>query len=243
MVASGFAGLRTTTSRWKSAPTDGIVEGTDGDDLIDIDYEGDPEGDRIDAGDNLAGTDDDSVEAGAGNDTVFSGAGNDTVLGQGGDDLIFGGPGDDDLRGQGGNDTIFGEAGSDTLSGGGGADALDGGAGNDDLRGGAGADTLTGGAGNDTLAGGSGDDVLFGDGTGGRWAYEVYTQDFSSADGQAFTIENGTLADSGTQDTLDIDALGQAATGPGQPRRFRRHLHLDALRARGGHLPLHHHLR
>jgi hypothetical protein len=200
---------------------DFIVEGTGGADLIDIDYEGDPEGDRIDAGDNATGNEDDSVEAGAGNDTVFAGAGNDTVLGEGGDDSIFGGDGDDDLRGGGGTDTLFGEAGDDILRGGGGADSLEGGAGNDDLRGQAGTDTLIGGAGNDTLAGGADDDVLFGDGGGGgRWAYEVYTQDFTSANGQAFTIESGTLAGSGTQDTLDIDALGQAATGQTNPEDF-----------------------
>ncbi len=199
---------------------DYIVEGTGGADLIDIDYEDDPEGDRIDAGDNLAGDNDDSVEAGAGNDTVFAGLGNDTVLGQGGDDLIFGGPGDDDLRGQGGNDTIAGEAGNDTLRGGAGADELDGGAGNDDLAGNAGTDTLSGGADNDTLQGGSGDDVLFGDGGDARWSYEVYTQNFGSGNGQAFTIEDGTLAGSGTQDTLDIDALGQAATGDADPDDF-----------------------
>jgi len=199
---------------------DFIVEGTGGDDLIDTDYEGDPEADRIDAGDNAAGNDDDSVEAGAGSDTVLAGAGSDTVLGGAGNDEIFGGTGDDDLRGQGGDDAIFGEAGDDTLRGGGGADALDGGAAADDLRGGAGNDTLTGAAGDDVLQGGTGDDTLFGDGGGGRWAFDVYTQDFSSADGQAFTIESGTLAGSGTQDTLDIDALGQAATGQTNPEDF-----------------------
>ena len=179
------------------------VDGTAGDDSIDAAYV-DAQGDSV----------------GDGNDTVLAGAGNDTVLGQGGDDEIFGGTGNDDLRGEGGSDTIFGEDGNDTLRGGGGADALDGGAGADELRGQAGNDTLTGAAGDDTLLGGSGDDELTGDGFSARWAYEVYTQDFSSADGQAFTIENGTLAGTGTQDTLDIDALGQAATGQFNPDDF-----------------------
>jgi Ca2+-binding RTX toxin-like protein len=120
-----------------------------------------------------------------------------------------------------GNDTVFAGAGNDTVLGQGGADSIFGGTGDDVLQGGGGADTLTGGAGNDTLRGGTGNDTLFGDGDGGgRWAYEVYTRDFSSADGQAFTIETGTLAGSGTQDTLDIGALGQAATGQTDPNDF-----------------------
>ncbi|KAF0675143.1 Hint domain-containing protein [Profundibacterium mesophilum] len=84
---------------------DGIVEGSAGDDLIDLAYRGDPEGDRIDAGDAIfgrAGSDDDIVEAGAGNDTVAAGAGN---------DLLRGGAGDDLLRGEAGDDTIRGDAG------------------------------------------------------------------------------------------------------------------------------------
>jgi hypothetical protein len=126
-------------------------------------------------------------------DRIEAGAGNDTVRAGLGDDTVFGGTGSDSILGGAGTDSLLGEAGNDTLSG---------------------------GAGNDTVQGGTGDDVLSGDGGGGRWAYEVYTRNFTSADGQAFTIENGTLAGSGTQDTLDIDAIGQAATGNGDPNDF-----------------------
>ncbi|MEM5475051.1 Hint domain-containing protein [Pacificibacter sp. AS14] len=63
---------------------DGIVEGTDGDDLIDATYTDDPDGDMIDNDDAiLTGEegDDDIVIAGAGDDTVLGGEGDDTIYG------------------------------------------------------------------------------------------------------------------------------------------------------------------
>ncbi len=104
---------------------DGIVQGTSGDDVIDYDYLGDPQGDRIDHSDAiLAGqaANDDIVKAGAGNDTVMAGLGNDSVQGESGDDLLLG---------EAGNDTLVGGEGDDTLIGGEGADALHGDAGMD----------------------------------------------------------------------------------------------------------------
>lgn len=84
---------------------DGIVEGTDGDDLIDIAYTGDPDGDMIDNNDALLDGevgDDDIVVAGAGTDTVLAGAGNDEVFGGTGDDTLDGGTGDDIIYGDNG---------------------------------------------------------------------------------------------------------------------------------------------
>ena len=122
---------------------DGIVEGTSGNDLIDVSYTGDPEGDRIDYNDALDNRDnDDLVHAFGGNDTVLAGAAQDTV---------YGGDGNDSLNGQDGNDTLYGENGKDTLVGGAGSNRLDGGAGDDLFVGGAGADTFVGGAGQDNL--------------------------------------------------------------------------------------------
>ena len=81
---------------------DGIVEGTSGDDVIDLAYTGDPDGDMIDNSDALlpgeapeddivlAGDGDDLVKAGEGDDDVYAGGGNDTVYGEAGDDLIYG---------------------------------------------------------------------------------------------------------------------------------------------------------
>ncbi|HEX9858400.1 MAG TPA: Hint domain-containing protein, partial [Paracoccaceae bacterium] len=114
-----------------TASPDHVVSGGAGDDLIDASYAGDPEGDRIDAGDNGIGTDDDVVQAGSGNDTVHAGAGNDAVLGEAGDDLLYGGAGNDTLTGGDGADTLFGGDGRDSIAGGIG-DLADGGEGGDD---------------------------------------------------------------------------------------------------------------
>ena len=111
---------------------DGVVEGTAGNDLIDLNYTADPEGDRIDRldGTGFSGTtgDADYVLAGAGNDTVISGLAN---------DIVYGGSG---------NDQISTGQGNDWADGGTEADSIDGGSGNDSLFGGAGNDTLFGGA-------------------------------------------------------------------------------------------------
>lgn len=144
---------------------DGVVEGTAGDDLIDIFYTGDPDGDRIDAGDAIlpgAAPDDDYVLAGAGNDTVLAGVGDDQIFGEDGDDLVRGLGGDDYIDGGAGNDTLDGGGDDDTVLGGLGADVLTGDAGDDLLDGGADDDNLFGGTGDDTLIGGAGSDTQFG---------------------------------------------------------------------------------
>ncbi|WP_040604292.1 Hint domain-containing protein [Sagittula stellata] len=66
--------------------TNGVIEGTSGDDSIDpafLDIHGE-------SPDDTTGIDADSIAAGAGNDTVVAGWGNDTVLGEDGADLIYG---------------------------------------------------------------------------------------------------------------------------------------------------------
>ncbi len=144
---------------------DGTVQGTTGDDIIDINYDGDPQGDRIDAGDALIpghGPDDDLVYAFGGNDTVFAGAGNDTVFGGAGDDVLFGGTGDDTLIGNTGDDTLFGGDGDDELRSGQGNNTFFGDDGDDDIRGGEGDDLIFGGPGNDDIHAGGGDDTVFG---------------------------------------------------------------------------------
>lgn len=163
---------------------DGTVEGTDGDDIIDVNYTGDPDGDMVDAGDAIlpghTGDDDlimayggdDTVFAGEGNDTIYAGEGDDwvdggpgddVIYGEQGDDTLIGGDGDDWIHGGPGDDTIFGDDGDDFLHGGTGDDIIFGGDGDDIIRGGAGDDTLFGGAGDDTIWGGSGNDTIFGD--------------------------------------------------------------------------------
>lgn len=166
-------------------PPDGIVSGTAGDDLIDNAYTGDPEGDRVDAGDALlsgAVGDDDFILAGAGNDQVYANLGNDEVYGGTGNDLVFGGAGNDTLFGDEGNDILDGGTGNDSLYGGDGNDFLVGAEGDDVLAGNAGNDTLFGGDGRDTLLGGDGDDRLQG-GTGNDLLYGGLGADVLAGDG------------------------------------------------------------
>lgn len=81
---------------------DGVVEGTAGNDIIDVAYTGDPEGDRIDNNDAILpgeAPNDDIVDAGAGNDRIYAGKGDDTVYAGSGDDYVEGGAGDDVIYG------------------------------------------------------------------------------------------------------------------------------------------------
>lgn len=157
-----------------SPSPDGIVEGTFDGDIIDDLYDGDPDGDFVDNGDNIfPGGDpdsdiivgksgDDTVEAGADRDLIFAGEGNDNVDGGAGDDTAFGGEGDDYVDGADGDDVVYGEEGFDSLYGGDGADFLSGGLDNDEVTGGAGNDTLEGNEGVDLVEGGTGDDLISG---------------------------------------------------------------------------------
>lgn len=129
-IDDGRGGVTTAVLRVSvAAPEgDGIVQGTAGDDLINADYTGDPQGDRIDHGDaRLPGEvgDDDIVHAGAGNDTVIGGAGDDEIFGEDGDDLLVGGAGNNALFGGAGDDTFVGGEGADTFHGGPGLDVID----------------------------------------------------------------------------------------------------------------------
>ncbi len=134
---------------------DGLVFGTDDDDLIDGDYAGDPDGDFVDNGDAL-------LDPGPNDDRIFGFDGNDTIQAGDGNDLVYGGTGDDRAAGSSGSDTIYGQQGDDRLSGGTDDDSLSGGAGNDEALGGSGDDTLSGGTGDDDLTGGSGSDSVRG---------------------------------------------------------------------------------
>jgi Ca2+-binding RTX toxin-like protein len=99
---------------------DGIVRGTDDDNLIDTDYIDPFDADRVDAGDAIRpgdAPDDDVIRAEGGNDTVYAGLGYNTVFAGLGNDLVYGGVGDDNLRGGRGADTLYGGDGSDTVYG------------------------------------------------------------------------------------------------------------------------------
>ena len=118
---TGFMTINTVAT----LPLDYIVEGTSSDNLIDVNYTGDPDGDRVDNLDNATGTNDDSIRAEGGNDTVRAGAGNDSVDGGTGDDLLLGQAGNDTLIGGDGDDTLVGGEGADSFYGGLGLDIVD----------------------------------------------------------------------------------------------------------------------
>jgi CshA-type fibril repeat protein len=166
----------TDTTTWTitvgAAPArDGIVFGTGGDDLIDVNYTGDNDGDFVDRGDAILPGDapqDDFIIAGAGNDTILAGLGDDSVRGGTGNDSVRGNEGNDTINGQDGNDTLFGNDGNDTLIGEAGDDSLNGGNGADSLAGGAGNDTIIGEDGNDRVRGQDGNDVIDTSGNSGR---------------------------------------------------------------------------
>lgn len=167
---------------------DGIVSGTDGDDIIDYDYTGDPDGDLVDHGDNIfpgQSPNDDIIEAGAGDDTVYGGESDDTISGGDGSDVIYGGNGSDVITsGPGGldgalpdlgypglypadgdpendRDFVDGGDGADTIMTGDDADTIYGGRGRDSIDGGLDADEIYGGSGHDTIIGGEGSDTIF----------------------------------------------------------------------------------
>ena len=90
---------------------DGFVDGTSGNDTIDVNYTGDPNFDSVDNNDaQLPGAtgDDDYIRAGAGDDSLIGGFGDDSLLGGAGSDTIIGGEIDDaagdtlDMSGVGG---------------------------------------------------------------------------------------------------------------------------------------------
>ncbi len=167
---------------------DGIVRGTEGNDLIDAAYIDPFDTDRVDANDAFLPGDapnDDRILAGAGNDTVNAGTGDDSVEGGSGDDILVGRGGDDTLIGDAGDDTLYGQNGNDVLYGGDGDDDVRGGIGNDliDTSGGGtlplpdqgypglypadtdpnnDRDTVQGGAGDDTIRTGDDADVISG---------------------------------------------------------------------------------
>lgn len=204
------------------AGDDSIVAG-DGDDTI-IWNAGDGS-DTIDGG-ALGGTDGDTLDITATGNTTSTtltgdGTGTTTI---GGDTLDF-----TDIESfvfDAGTEDYF-DASADTtglsVDTGDGDDTVIGGSGSDEISGGGGNDAIFGGAGDDTIHGGDGDDVLYGDSasSAGTWTYEVWNYDFTSANGQAFDAENGTLAGTGTTDSFDSATLVNAERGTsGDPNDF-----------------------
>ncbi len=222
--SAGLSGVvRISDIEFDAAPViepDGYVDGTAGDDIIDVAYTGDPDGDMVDNNDAIlpdpngsylpdAGDNDDWIRAGAGNDTVYAGDGNDLVMGGTGDDTLYGEDGDDQLCGQDGEDTLYGGAGNDLLEGMNDNDLLYGGTGDDTITGDAGDDVAYGGSGDDTISGGTGNDVLYGDNGNGGASSLTLTIDSQSGSYNGDVLVEITSAD-GTVSyqtvTTDYDA-------------------------------------
>lgn len=94
---------------------DGIVQGTGGADVIDVDYSGDPHGDFVDNSDAILPGDTnnmDVIQAFGGNDSIYAGAEADEVFAGSGDDYAEGNDGEDLMFGEAGNDTMWGDNGS-----------------------------------------------------------------------------------------------------------------------------------
>ena len=96
---------------------DGTVEGRAGDDVIDVNYTGDPDGDRVDTNDAiLAGQtgNDDLIYGYGGNDLITGGAGNDIIYGGAGDDTITFSEGDSADGGTGDDTSTYQDLGEAT---------------------------------------------------------------------------------------------------------------------------------
>ncbi len=182
-----------------SAPlSDDIVDGTSGDDTINIFYT-DADGDMVTSGDDIirAAEGNDSIDADAGNDRIYGEDGNDTIFAGTGHDTIFGGDGADSVEMGSGNDIFFGGEGDDWVNGDIGNDVLHGGTGNDFLRGSFGEDTIhSGGA-------GDGDDYLWGGYRDDRFVFQ---------DGFGNDTVEGESIDETIGDTLDLTRVTSALT-------------------------------
>jgi len=165
----GFIATQSVDNLSIGVPSNGTVDGTAGNDVMNPGYT-DSQGDQIDGADGV----NDVIASGAGNDTINAGLGNDVVDAGLGNDSVAGAAGNDSVFGNDGRDTLIGGAGSDTLDGGNDADLLRGGEGADSLIGGLDADTLVGGGGSDVINGGDGNDLIFG-GSDASTSTQVFT--------------------------------------------------------------------
>lgn len=146
-----------------------ILQGTSGNDIIDLAQSSMPDDANGNAGD-------DAISGNSKNNNLWGGPGSDAMYGGSGNDAIFGGDGADTLDGGDGQDIICGEQGGpysqsisnmeDNIIGGNGNDIIIGGPGVNAVAGGFGDDVIYGAGGPDQLDGGPGNDIVFGYGGG-----------------------------------------------------------------------------
>ena len=106
---SGGGMFYTTNDVFPSGPWEGVLRGTEEDDLLLAGEYGEDEVYGLDG--------DDTMEGGACDDKLYGGLGVDPMVGEEGDDVLYGGPGND-------NAGMVGDLGSDVLYGGDGDDVL-----------------------------------------------------------------------------------------------------------------------
>jgi probable HAF family extracellular repeat protein len=127
------------------------INGTAGDDLIEVTL-----------GNNIvfAGEGANTVLSGKGNDLIYAGAGNDIIDASDGRNTIYAGDGTNLITTGMGNDLITTGAGNDFVDAGDGRNTISAGNGNNRVLTGAGSDVITTGIGNDTIYSGAGNDTI-----------------------------------------------------------------------------------
>ncbi|WP_293853701.1 calcium-binding protein [uncultured Alsobacter sp.] len=126
----------------------------------------------------------------------------DVIDGGSGADVIFAGQGHDTVHGGSGDDRILAGGGNDVVSGGTGDDVIDGGDGNDTLAGDAGRDTILGDRGADVIFGGAGADEIDGeDGNDTIWGGNE--GDAEAGDTLSGGLGQDWIAGEGGRDSLD----------------------------------------
>jgi probable HAF family extracellular repeat protein len=127
------------------------INGTAGDDLIEVTL-----------GNNtvFAGEGANTVLSGKGNDLIYAGAGNDIIDASDGRNTIYAGDGTNLITTGMGNDLITTGAGNDFVDAGNGRNTISAGNGNNRILTGAGSDVITTGVGNDTIYSGAGNDTI-----------------------------------------------------------------------------------
>lgn len=219
--------------------SDGIVEGTAGDDLLDYTWASDPDGDVIGNGaDTIYGYGgDDTIDAGGGNDLIFGGDGDDTIiwdLGDGSDTIDGGAAGETDgdtlditatgtttsttLTGDGTGTTTIGSTVIDFsdienfVFDAGTADTFDASADTEGLSidTGGGDDWIAGGTGADTITAGDGADTIYGD---GYVAPTTEDLNWTLQGGNNTNIAGGFTQNTGTMDV----SVSRTITGDNNP--------------------------
>ena len=176
-----MSGTSSNTNGSGSSGQDGVVKGSDNNDLITPGFT-DSDGDQVDGADGV----DDRILGLDGDDTILAGAGNDWVSGGADNDVLAGGAGSNFLSGGTGDDRFIGGSGADTFQGGADQDNIDYSDSDSAVQVNLADGSLSGGdAGNDKISGGIDGiigsqfgDSLIGFDHQGNYSNDVFTNEF-----------------------------------------------------------------